>query len=73
MFIETAADHVDNVVAVSIIPQRVIGNVLVAKCIKNVYYIVENLIGRDGMLGRDSFSVGDNNSKSLTMPCFRHC
>jgi len=41
---------------------------------KNTFYnITENLIGRDGMLGRDLFSVDDKNSKSLTTPCFRHC
>ena len=77
MFTKTAAEHVDYVVAVSIIPQREIDHVSVAKSVnatKNTFYnITENLIGRDGMLGCDLFSVDDKNSKSLTTPCFRHC
>ena len=71
VFTRTAADHLDYVVAVSIIPQREIDHVLVTKSVnatkKNFYNITENLIGCD------LFSVDDKNSKSLTMPCFHHC
>ena len=40
---------------------------------QNCCNAVKNVIGRDGVLGRDAFSVDDKNSKSLTMPGFRHC
>jgi len=39
----------------------------------NLYHIIENVIGRYGMLGRDLFSVDDKKSKSLNMHCVRHC